>query len=98
MTSSNRGRPVTGAEAKVRYQVVLEPRTAEKLRQLGGDNLSRGIALAAQNIPLKVETAPLHVNANGLGDNQEEPPDPVEISMAKMFITQCCTHLKQIKL
>ena len=95
---SNRGRPVTGAEAKVRYQVVLEPQTAERLRQLGGDNLSRGIALAAQSIPLKVETEALHVNANGLGDSKEEPPDPVQISMAKIFITQCCMHLKQVKL
>jgi len=98
MANTNRGRPVTGAEAKVRYQVVLEPQTAEKLRQLGGDNLSRGIALAARSIPLKVETSALHVNANGLGDNRGEPPDPVEISMAKMFITQCCMHVKHIKL
>jgi hypothetical protein len=45
-----RGRPVTGAERKVRYQVALEPQVAEKLRRLGGDNLSRGIALAARKV------------------------------------------------
>lgn len=41
------GRPILGKEAKRRYQVMLEPRTAEKLRKLGDDNLSAGIAKAA---------------------------------------------------
>jgi hypothetical protein len=45
-----RGRPVTGAEPKRRYQVALEPGVARKLRDFGGDNLSRGIALAAKRI------------------------------------------------
>lgn len=41
------GRPLLGKEAKRRYQVMLEPRTAESLRKLGGGNLSAGIAHAA---------------------------------------------------
>lgn len=45
-----RGRPVTGAEPKQRYQIALEPSVAKKLRDFGGDNLSRGIALAAGRI------------------------------------------------
>jgi hypothetical protein len=48
MKQPKRGRPIEGAEAKQRYQVALEPHVAEKLRRLGGDNLSRGIALAAE--------------------------------------------------
>ena len=39
------GRPVVGAEKKERYQVALEPRVADEVRALGGDNLSRGIAM-----------------------------------------------------
>lgn len=41
------GRPIQGHEAKRRFQVLLEPRIAEKLRHAGGGNLSRGIAQAA---------------------------------------------------
>lgn len=41
------GRPITGQERKRRYQVMLEPRLADRLRILGEGNLSRGIALAA---------------------------------------------------
>lgn len=41
------GRPIVGKEAKQRYQVMLEPRTAEKLRKAGGGNLSAGIAVVA---------------------------------------------------
>lgn len=41
------GRPIEGKEAKKRYQVMLEPRTAERLRKLGQGNLSAGIAKAA---------------------------------------------------
>lgn len=44
------GRPILGHEAKRRYQVMLEPHTAEKLRTAGGDNLSAGIALAAKRL------------------------------------------------
>ena len=44
------GRPILGKETKRRYQVMLEPRTAEKLRKLGTDNLSAGIAKAAERI------------------------------------------------
>lgn len=44
------GRPIQGQEAKRRYQVLLEPRIAEKLRQAAGGNLSRGIALAAEQL------------------------------------------------
>lgn len=44
------GRPILGREAKQRYQVMLEPHTAEKLRTAGGDNLSAGIALAAKRL------------------------------------------------
>jgi hypothetical protein len=39
------GRPITGAEKKLRYQVALEPRVADEMRSDGGDNLSRGIAM-----------------------------------------------------
>jgi hypothetical protein len=46
-TPLKRGRPITGAEPKQRYQIALEPSIAKKLRAFGGDNLSRGIALAA---------------------------------------------------
>lgn len=42
------GRPPLGKEVKQRYQVVLEPSVAEYLRNLGGDNLSRGISIATQ--------------------------------------------------
>lgn len=42
------GRPLLGSEAKQRYQVMLEPAVAEKLRKIGGDNLSAGIAKAAE--------------------------------------------------
>lgn len=44
------GRPILGKEAKKRYQVMLEPNTAEKLRTAGGGNLSAGIALAAKRL------------------------------------------------
>lgn len=44
------GRPILGQEAKRRYQVMLEPVTAEKLRKAGGDNLSAGITLAAKRL------------------------------------------------
>jgi hypothetical protein len=50
MKHPKRGRPVVGPEPKQRYQVMLEPRIAEKLRRLGGDNLSHGIAIAAERI------------------------------------------------
>jgi hypothetical protein len=43
--------PITTEDGSLqRYQIALEPGVAEKLRELGGDNLSRGIALAAQRI------------------------------------------------
>jgi hypothetical protein len=42
-----RGRPVQGAERKQKFVVTLEPTVAARLRDLGGANLSRGIALAA---------------------------------------------------
>ena len=44
------GRPIVGREAKKRYQVMLEPRTAEKLRKAGGGNLSAGIAAASVHL------------------------------------------------
>lgn len=44
------GRPIVGKEAKRRYQVMLEPRTAEKLRKAGKGNLSAGIAHAAASV------------------------------------------------
>ena len=44
------GRPIAGREAKRRYQVLLEPRIAEKLRQAGAGNLSQGIAHAADRL------------------------------------------------
>jgi hypothetical protein len=52
MKKQVRGRPVAGAEKKERYQVALEPKVAEKLRKFGGDNLSRGIALAADKVKI----------------------------------------------
>ena len=39
------GRQIASAEKKERYQVALKPRVADELRALGGDNLSRGIAM-----------------------------------------------------
>lgn len=41
------GRPRLGVETRKRYQVVLEPRVAERLREYGEGNLSAGIARAA---------------------------------------------------
>lgn len=42
------GRPVMGDEAKKRYNVMLQPRVAERLRRIGDDNLSAGIEKAAE--------------------------------------------------
>jgi hypothetical protein len=42
------GRPITGEQRKMPYNVMLEPSVADKLRKLGDNNLSRGIAIAAQ--------------------------------------------------
>jgi len=42
------GRPKAGQRAKRRFQVVLDPTIAEKLRLHGSGNLSLGIAKAAQ--------------------------------------------------
>jgi hypothetical protein len=50
MTKSKGGRPIVGKEAKKRYQVMLEPRTAEKLRKVGKGNLSAGIAAASDHL------------------------------------------------
>lgn len=50
MNKNKGGRPIVGKEAKQRYQVMLEPRTAEKLRKVGKGNLSAGIAHAATAI------------------------------------------------
>lgn len=44
------GRPVQGKEAKTRYQVMLEPHVADKLRRAGSGNLSQGIAMAAERL------------------------------------------------
>ena len=44
------GRPVVGNETKKRYQVMLEPTVAAKLRAAGRENLSAGIALAAKQL------------------------------------------------
>jgi hypothetical protein len=41
------GRPIQGAQRKAPFTVMIEPAIAEQLRELGGANLSRGIALAA---------------------------------------------------
>jgi hypothetical protein len=41
------GRPLLGKQAKQRHTVMIEPEVAAMLKQLGGENLSRGIALAA---------------------------------------------------
>jgi hypothetical protein len=48
-----RGRPVQGAERKQKFLVTLEPTVAAMLRDLGGANLSRGIALAAAKVVRK---------------------------------------------
>jgi hypothetical protein len=45
-----RGRPIQGAERKQKFLVTLEPTVAALLRDLGGANLSHGIALAAKAI------------------------------------------------
>lgn len=50
MKKSKLGRPVAGGERKERYQVMLEPAVAERLRRLGDGNLSRGVALAVQKL------------------------------------------------
>ena len=44
------GRPIEGREAKARYQVMLEPRVADKLRKAAAGNLSAGIAKAAERL------------------------------------------------
>jgi hypothetical protein len=49
LPKSNAGRPIKGLESKSRYQILMQPHLAEKLRKLGGNNLSRGIELAAEN-------------------------------------------------
>lgn len=49
------GRPRIGKEVKARYQVMLEPRVAARLRKLGKGNLSRGIAEAADRLALNGE-------------------------------------------
>jgi hypothetical protein len=41
------GRPITGTERKQPFTVMIEPSVAAMLRQIGGENLSRGVALAA---------------------------------------------------
>lgn len=48
---TKRGRPIQGAERKRRHHVVIEPRLAEKLRDIGGGNLSAGIARASAGLP-----------------------------------------------
>lgn len=62
MSKPKQGRPVSGTEPKRRYQVTLRPRIADKLRDFGGDNLSRGIELAARNMKAK-PTCPVHGSA-----------------------------------
>jgi hypothetical protein len=44
------GRPVSGNRPKQRFQVVLDPAIAERLRRQGGGNLSLGIDKAARQI------------------------------------------------
>jgi hypothetical protein len=58
------GRPVSGAEKKQRYQVMLEPSVAENARRdVGGNNLSRGLSKLSQvnarlrSVKVKYETA-----------------------------------------
>src|SRR5271165_1727334 len=48
---TKRGRPSLGAKAKKRFNVMLAPPIAEKLRAFGDDNLSGGIELAAPAFP-----------------------------------------------
>lgn len=47
--SPGAGRPLTGAERKKAYNVMLMPSVAERLRELGEGNLSGGIAIALTN-------------------------------------------------
>lgn len=51
------GRPRMGAAAKVRINVMLDPRVAARLRSLGGGNLSCGIELAALSLQTRVRNA-----------------------------------------
>jgi hypothetical protein len=44
------GRPIAGAQRKAPFTVMIEPAIAQRLRKLGGNNLSRGIALAAESL------------------------------------------------
>jgi hypothetical protein len=60
--STNRGGPREGAgrkplgeEPMMRHQVMLDAKTVDKLKALGGGNLSEGIRLAAKRIRVKVE-------------------------------------------
>jgi hypothetical protein len=41
----------------------------------------------------------MYVNANGVSDKKDDanPPDPVEVKMARIFIEECCVELKNIK-
>jgi hypothetical protein len=49
-TKRTRGRPIAGQQRTQKFQVTLEPRIAEILRQLGNGNLSRGITIASEQI------------------------------------------------
>lgn len=42
------GRPLLGGQKRERYQIILEPRIAERARRIGGGNLSAGIARAVE--------------------------------------------------
>lgn len=47
-TENGRGRALLGKETRGRYQVMMEPSLAEKVRQLGDGNFSRGVNICVQ--------------------------------------------------
>ena len=50
------GQPLKGYERRQLYSMRLEPGLAEYLRELGGDNLSEGVAIAAKFHQEKAKT------------------------------------------
>lgn len=42
------GRTAMGEEVRNRYQVMMEPSLAERVRQLGGGNFSAGVNICVQ--------------------------------------------------
>lgn len=52
------GQPLKGYERREVYSIRLEPGLAQYLRELGGDNLSEGVTIAAREHQVRVADAP----------------------------------------